>query len=202
MHAARAAGSHKGILQLYEGIALMKRVLKSVLLLSLITLISIVGFALAAGATTDNSQAPLEERLIGTWRWEDQHSWTLIFREDGTVLDGPPGMRTPYNWSVVNDRLIVDGEDWNVRITDNTLTADRYFGISYTYNWYSDSTEGEASIWGIVLACGAVFVVIAAVIGAVVFVLVRRSRRKAQQQMPFGQQAPPAPGAFGGPPQA
>jgi len=177
---------------------------KASLLFGLVILISLMSFALVAAA--DNSQAPLEERLIGTWRWEDQYSWTLIFREDGTVLDGPPGMRTPLNWQVVNDRLIVDGEDWNVRFVGDTFTADRYFGISYTYIWDSDSTEGEASVWGIVaiiLACGAVFVVIAVAIGAVVIVLVRRNKRKAQEQMqhmPPVQQMPP--GTYGGPPQA
>ena len=165
----------------------MKKILKTIVISSLVILILLGNLALAAGASNAaaNPTLPLEERLIGTWRWEGQHSWLFIFREDGTILDGPPGLRTIYNWQVVGDRLIVDGVDWNLSIEpmlvlntgDNiSFSVDR-FGERYTYIWYSDSTEGETSSW-LLAVFAAVFLV---VIGLMVLIVVRIVRRRKRE---------------------
>ena len=128
-----------------------------------------------------DSQPPLEQRLIGTWRWENQHSWIVVFREDGTLLDGPPGFRTVYNWQVVDERLFVNGVDWNIRLTDSTITVTRYGRSTYTYIWYSDSTEGETSLWLPILVV--MFIII--VIGVIVLIIVLSRRKKRQKTSPY-----------------
>ena len=62
--------------------------------------------------------------------------------EDGIVLDGMPGFRTEYRWEVVDDRLIVDGEGWNIRFRGGSFTAYR-FGDIYRYICYNDSMKEE-----------------------------------------------------------
>ena len=162
----------------------MKKILQTIMLSGLIVFILLGSPALAAStAQADtNSQMPLEWRLIGTWRWEGQHSWIMVFREDGTMLDGPPGLRSTYNWEVVGNSLIVDGADWNIQITGNTITVDRY-GRSrsrYTYVWYSDSTEGATSSWFLVI----IGILILSIAGAVVLSVVRRDQRRKRQEQP------------------
>jgi len=163
----------------------MKKALKTIMFFKLIVLILLANFAIVASATetVDNSQIPLEQRLIGTWRSELQHSWIVVFREDGTVLDGPPGFRTIYNWQVINDRLIIDGVDWNIRITDNTITVDRYGSRTFTYIWYSGSTEGETSLmlFGVIGIIIIAWIVIVAVIVIIVLIIAHKNRRKQQQ---------------------
>ena len=168
----------------------MKKTFKPALLFNLIVLILLSNLVISASAadTAYNVQIPLEQRLIGTWRWESPNSsWIIVFREDGTMLDGPSFHRTIYNWQVIDDRLIVNGIDWNIRVTDNTITLDRR-GRShrtYTYVRYSDSTEGETS--------ARIFYIIAAVIVFVIvtvsLIAIRVSRRRRQrmqsQSQPF-----------------
>lgn len=155
----------------------MKKTLKIIIISGLIALMLLTNWALATNTTdvTDDAYS-LEQRLIGTWRWENPlSSWIIIFREDGTMLDGPSFLRTSYNWQVVNGRLLVNGVDWNIRITDNTITVDRYGRNTHTYVWYSDSTEGETSL----LLLGLIGIVMMIVIGTIVtIVLIRRNRRK------------------------
>jgi len=151
----------------------------------LIAFILLANFAIAANSVEaiGNSQIPLEQRLIGTWRSELQRSWIVIFREDGTVLDDPPGLCTIYNWQVVNDRLIINGVDWNIHISDNAITVDRYGNRTFTYIWYSYSTEGETSLmfFGIIGIIIIAWIVIIVVIVTIVLICVRRNRRKEQQ---------------------
>ena len=160
----------------------MKRIFKILIISKLIALVlfSNLAIALSATDTTEDTENSLEQRLLGTWRWETQHSWVIIFREDGTMLDGTPGMRTTHSWRIVNGRLHVDSEDWNLRINEDTITVDR-LGDTFTYIWYSDSTEGETSYWGILIILGIVIIIISGVIITIVLVIKRRSRRKTQQ---------------------
>ena len=157
----------------------MKRAFTIIKLLTLTAIIVLTNLIPIASATNvaAESQISLKQHLIGTWRWEHQHSWILIFREDSTMLDGPPGFRTVYSWQIVDDRLIVDGVDWNIRLADNTITIDRYGRSTHTYVWYSDSTEGETTLWLIAF----IGIIIAVGIGIFVFIFVRRSRRKKRQ---------------------
>jgi len=156
----------------------MKKTLGIIFLSGVIILLLFANLSVVAGADQpiDNSQILLEQRLIGTWRWESQHSWIVVFREDGTMLDGPPGLRLIYDWRIVDGRLFIDGEDRNLRITDNAITFDRSHG-TYTYVWYSDSIEGATSFWLPVI----IGIAILAVITIVIVLLARRSRRKNQQ---------------------
>ena len=88
----------------------MKKALKTILFISVITFI-LSAYLTVAASEDDPFDIPLEQRLIGTWRWEDQYSYIVVFREEGTMLDGPPGLRTLHNWQIVNGRLFVDGAD-------------------------------------------------------------------------------------------
>ena len=155
----------------------MKKILKTIIISNIIAIILLANLAIVSNATStiDCTQSSLEQHLIGTWRWEYQHSWIIVFREDGTMLDGTPLLRTNHNWEIVNDRLFVDGDDWNIRTTANTITVDR-LGSTYTYIWYSDSTEGGTSHLIVFIIIGTI-----AVIGIIVFTFVRRSRRKRQE---------------------
>jgi len=160
----------------------MKKLFKILIISKLITLVLFSNLVIALNATdiTEDTENSLEQRLIGTWRWEMQHSWIVIFREDGTMLDGSPGMRTPHNWMIFNGRLLIDGEDWNLRIQEDTITVDRS-GATYTYIWYSDSTEGETSHWGFLIILGIVIIIICSVTITIVLIFTRRRRRKTQQ---------------------
>jgi len=163
----------------------MKKTLKTIILFSLIALMLLANLAIVASATAaaNDSQIPLEQRLVGTWRWESQHSWIVVFRADGTMLDGPRGLRANYNWMVVNDRLFVDGEDWNVRFIDDNMILDR-LGRTYIYFWYSDSTEGETSFMLIWIIAIVILAVIGLIVFLIVFLIVRKNRRKDQQMQP------------------
>ncbi|MCL2201390.1 MAG: hypothetical protein FWB75_05435 [Oscillospiraceae bacterium] len=154
----------------------MKKTLKTILITGLVALVLIANVAIVADTASADTDVSLEERLIGTWRWVDQHSWIVVFREDGTMLDGPPGLRTFYNWMIVNDRLFVNGVDWNLQLTDDTMSLTRS-GVTYLYVWYSDSTEGEANLlWLIIIP-----IVIVLIIVLVIVLLVRRSRKRRRE---------------------
>ena len=185
----------------------MKKLFKLIILSTFtISLLSAnVAFASNAVTIANDSQSSIEEQLIGTWRWEDQHSWLLVFSEDGTVLDGPPGMRVNYNWQIVDGRLLIDGADQNMRIDGNTLTLDR-LGSTYTYNWYSASTEAEESFWALgIIALGCIAAIVVIVIAIIVFFVLRSRKQKEEmqaqmnqmqsqlhgQQQQFGNQPPP-----------
>jgi len=183
----------------------MKKTLKAITLSSIIALIMLANFAIIASAAVpiDNSQIPLEQRLIGTWRWTNQHSWIIVFREDGTMLDGGPGLRTIYNWMVVNDRLFVNGVDWNIRITDSTITVERYGRSTNTntYVWYSDSTDGETSMWFMAIILIVILAAIAGIVVGIVLLCTRKSRRAnrlARQQMQHNNSQPPNDLHYGG----
>ena len=165
----------------------MKKTRKAILFFGLIVLLLLLNLAVAASATdaADRAELPLEERLIGTWRWDSEgSSWLIIFRADGTMLDGPAIFRTSYNWQIVGGRLIVDGIDWNIHMSDNAFTVARYGQRinTHTYVWYSDSTEGETTslpigrIISTALIAGAVILVVAAII---LIVALRMNQRKA-----------------------
>ena len=141
-------------------------------------------FAITASANEPQEREPLslEERLIGTWRWTDQHNWILVFREDGTMIDGSPGLRSTHNWMVLNGRLLVDGADWNVRFTGNMITLDRPIG-TFSYVWYSSSTDAESGFWILAVIGGIILLVIAGVIVLIV-VLVKKSGNK--QNLNYG----------------
>jgi len=154
----------------------MKKIFKTAVLIMLITLTLLVNLTIIASATEtiDDSQMSIEERLIGTWIWERGNSWLIIFREDGTLLDGPYGMRRLHDWEIVNDRLLIDGIDWNLRINDGSITVDRLGRRTYTYSWYSDSTEGEARQ----PIPRPVVIGFLVVVGAIVLLVVRSKQRK------------------------
>ena len=150
--------------------------------LSGIIILSLLVPATAYAAPVDNGQTPLEQRLIGTWRWDTGRSWIMVFREDGTMLDGFPGLRTTYNWQVVNNRLFVNGVDWNIRITDNTITLDRYGRSTYTYVWYSSSTDGDTSLWLLAIIGIMILTAFAAIVAVVTWLIIRRRGRQRDQQ--------------------
>jgi len=196
-------------LEIYNnlGYKIVKKLFKLIILSTFaISLLSAnVAFASNAVTIANDSQSSIEEQLIGTWRWEDQHSWLLVFSEDGTVLDGPPGMRVNYNWQIVDGRLLIDGADQNMRIDGNTLTLDR-LGSTYTYNWYSASTEAEESFWALgIIALGCIAAIVVIVIAIIVFFVLRSRKQKEEmqaqmnqmqsqlhgQQQQFGNQPPP-----------
>ncbi|MCL2842964.1 MAG: hypothetical protein FWE28_05780 [Oscillospiraceae bacterium] len=160
----------------------MKKTIRTILLLKLVGIMLLANLAIVASATDsiDPSPVSLEKHLIGTWRWEaTSSSWRIIFREDGTMLDGPSSFRTIYNWQAVNDRLIVNGIDWNIRLTDNAITVDRYGqgNNTHTYIWYSDSTEGETSFTFIWL----ILIVLLIPVGVIVLIVVLVRKRKRKQ---------------------
>jgi len=167
----------------------MKKILKHVVLVILIAVVLFANFGIGASASE-----PLEEMLIGTWRWDTNSSWIVVFRPDGTGVDGLPGFRTEFTWHVTNDRLFMDGEDTNIRISGDRMTLGR-LGSTYTYIWDSDATEAETSIWLIVTILILLFVVLPVGLIILIIVLVRRRRRRRnafaadQSTMP----EPPAP---------
>lgn len=128
-------------------------------------------------------EVSLEEHLIGTWRWETSSSWLVIFREDGTMLDGPPGLRTIYQWQIVNGRLMVDGVDWNLRIGEDSITLDRYGRNIYRYVWYSDATEGDTSFWLIWVILAVIVLIIVVPTVLITRIIVRRKNRKKQEPL-------------------
>jgi len=150
----------------------MKKILKNVILLSLIAVVLFTGFGISASASE-----PLEEMLIGTWRWDTGDSYILVFRPNGTGVSGVPGIRVSFDWHVINDRLLMDGEDTNIRISGNRITLDR-IGSTYTYIRYSDATEVETGIWLLVTILIILFIVLPIGIIVLIIVLVRRSRRR------------------------
>ncbi|MCL2379719.1 MAG: hypothetical protein FWC81_02890 [Coriobacteriia bacterium] len=167
----------------------MKKVFRLITLSILITFILSASVAIAANTAiaVSNSQESIEQQLIGTWQWDYGDYWLLIFREDGTLLDGPPGLRTTYNWQVADGRLFVDGDDWNMRIDGNTLTLDR-FGSDHTYFWYSDSTEGEESLWALgVIALGCIFTIAVIAVVIILFFVLRNRRQKQEMQAQMAQ---------------
>ncbi|MCL2427420.1 MAG: zinc ribbon domain-containing protein [Oscillospiraceae bacterium] len=162
----------------------MKKAIRLSILFLLISLLLLTTSAIAINTIeTDDMDISLEEHLIGTWRWGTQHSWIVIFREDGTMLDGPPGIRTIYSWQIIDGRLYVDNVDWNLNIVnENTITMFRS-GSTHTYIWYSDSTDGETSLWIIWVIIGVVLLVIAGIIVTIVLIAVRAGRRKQKKSL-------------------
>jgi len=167
----------------------MKKIFKVIILsfLAISILAPSVAMATNTVVAVSNSQESIEQQLIGTWRWHDGDYWILIFRADGTVLDGPPGMRTTYSWHIAGDRLIVDGEDWNMRLDGDMLTVNR-FGSTHTYFWYSDSTEGEESLWGIgIILGGCFFTLVVIAIAIILFFVLRNRKQKKDMQAQMAQ---------------
>jgi hypothetical protein len=142
--------------------------------------------AVSVSATESNSQLPLEQRLIGTWQWDGPSDWVIIFREDGTLLDGTALFRNQHSWRVADERLIIDGIDWNIRFNGDTFTVNRHgFSGEYTYFWYSDSVEGETSFLfvGVLAIIFLVIVAFAVIIIVSAIVLSKRSEQRSIQQM-------------------
>ena len=175
----------------------MKKSFKIIMFAKLIVIMVLMNLAVAAGEPyytdynyTADSEISLEQQLIGTWRWEADNSFIIVFREDGTMLDGWPWLRTIYNWRAVDGRLIVNGADWNIRFYGDAMFTVARYGQSWnthTYAWYSDSTEGEPSlmilaIFGIIILIAVGVLVLAGVIVLVVLLLVRRNKRRKQQE--------------------
>jgi len=168
----------------------MKKTLKMGIF-CIVVVVLLTSLVFVAGATeaefVDESRISLEQRIIGTWRWENQHSWIVVFREDGTMLDGAPLWRSFYNWSVIDDRLIVDGVDWNIRIDGDAITVDRYGSsfFTYTYVWYGDSTEGEASFLIFYIIAAIIIFIIAAsiVVGIILLVYFGRKNRNKNEYL-------------------
>ncbi|MCL2562481.1 MAG: hypothetical protein FWE08_00370 [Oscillospiraceae bacterium] len=161
----------------------MKRLLKIGICLYLIAVMLSASFALGASANGSYPQenaepSALEELLVGTWRWETSDSWLIMFRPDGTGVDGPPGLRTRFVWHVENDRLFIDGTDYNIRIHGDTITLDRFFSrTSYTYIRHSDETDLATSFW-LFIVLGPVFIGLPALIIVLVVRAVRRRKRR------------------------
>lgn len=160
----------------------MKKISKFFVLLIVLPILlsSIVAFAIELPQEDDVSQS-LEDILIGTWRWETSHSWTVVFRADGTGVDGSPGLRSEFVWHVDNDRLFFNGTDVNLRVHNDIIIFERFSGTSYTYFRYSDNTDATASpVWPFLLL--GLFILLLPIV--VIIFIVSRVRRKRRQNDP------------------
>ncbi|MCL2372712.1 MAG: lipocalin family protein [Defluviitaleaceae bacterium] len=171
--------------------------MKKLILAGFIAIILLASLTPAANATEwrNDPQFSLEQHLIGTWRWVSPGNYTIVFREDGVMISGMPGLRIPGNWMVVDNRLIVDGEDLNIRIVDDSIILDR-LGSTFIYEWYSDSTEGEASLRTfMIIGIVAIVFVLAFVVGIIVLIVVLVIRRgKKREGSHFDNITPPGQG--------
>jgi len=161
----------------------MKKTFKTIILFKLIALILLANLVVIASAVEaiDDSQISLEERLIGTWRWERDGNWRIIFREDGTLLYGLYGLRSLYDWEIVDGRLFIGGIDWNLRMGDSTITVDQHGGRTYIFIWVSDSTEGVArQPVPIPVRIGSLVIV-----GAIVLAIQRSRHKKRLTYVPY-----------------
>jgi len=154
----------------------MKRLLTAILLAFIITSTFPATFF---AASTSSTPIPLNQRLIGTWMWDDG-LWTIVFRDDGVMFDGVPGMQTTRAWRADGDRLFVDGIDWNIRLSGETMTVDRdgISWISYTYTRHSDATDGGFAIAGWLFAFVAGFAALVVIGGTIAIILIVRNHRR------------------------
>jgi len=178
----------------------MRKTLKIGMLASLLAVMLFAGLASSVSATSNGTarqgstaQQPLEEMLVGTWRWVNINSYILVFRPDGTGASGFPGLRIGFVWSVVDGRLFVDGVDQNIRVDGNMITLDRLNDV-YTYRRYSDATDISTDFTALIVIGVIVLVLIVGTIVLVV-VLVSRSARRSRQHLhrPYYPPRPPGP---------
>jgi len=163
--------------------------LARILLVIIIVLILAGSFTIIASTDDGDLQTillgeSLEEFLIGTWHFTDT-DWILVFREDGTLIDGLPGMRRTSTWQVIYGRLLVDNRDWNLRVSGDKITVDRLSG-TYSYIWYSDSTEAVTEMWFFGVLIIAVLAIIACIVVLMVTLVSLRNRMRLNNNHVFG----------------
>jgi len=161
----------------------MKRILKVGVVVCL--MVAALSMAFATTASANRANMPLEQMLVGTWRWDETSAWIVVFRPDGTGVDGMPGLRTEFNWHVRDGRLFWDGVDTNFRGNHNAITLDR-LGSTYTYLRYSDSYDATTSLWLIITILVIVFLVLPIGVIILIVVLIKRKKRKNTENDPYG----------------
>ena len=79
--------------------------------------------------------------VVGTWEWDYDDSYKLIYNADGTGSRGFTGEIDSFEWFNADDRIVVNGgtvyeELWNYSISDDVLTIDsrQVAGMIYSYN--------------------------------------------------------------------
>jgi len=135
-----------------------------------------------ATPTTNNTEQTLEDRLIGTWDWND--SYRIIFRADGTMQTGIWPFRVNRNWTVTNNRLIVDGVDWQIQMSNDGRSFSVFrpdLNMRYTYVRYSDDYVGTSAAWVVILGGFCCLIFVGAII--LIIVLVVRKKKKPNPQM-------------------
>lgn len=130
------------------------------------------------------TERTLEERLIGTWAWADSDTYRIIFRADGTMTTGMWPLRVNRTWTVTNNRLIVDGTDWQLQLSNDgrsfsVLRPD--LGTRYTYTRFSDDYASSSAAWVFIVGGFCCLIFVGAII--LIIVLVMRKKKKPNPQM-------------------
>ena len=93
-------------------------------------------------ATVDASiagHATHASELIGTWDWDVDTSFSLVLNANGTGERGFPGDLEHFEWSTIDDNLLIDTplmlESWTFTIVGNVLTIDsrQAPGLTWSY---------------------------------------------------------------------
>ena len=163
----------------------MKKILTIICLAAVLASVLLSGFTVGAALDddwdlTDTNGA---QALIGTWRWTTSRGYVYVFREDGTGLRGPSGMRSNFTWSVDGDELQINHERWSFTVIGDTLTISnlQVRGMNYSYTFYSEDTDlydSSARTWiviGVVIAVVVLGLIALAIVLPIV--LIRRKKR-------------------------
>ena len=72
----------------------------------------------------------LRDDFLGTWYWNDDNEWTILFRDDDTGVRGWPGAMTEFVWVAIDDHLAIWqyyhghlylSDVWLFTVTDDSL---------------------------------------------------------------------------------
>ena len=77
----------------------------------------------------------LAEELFGTWDWDEDETFTLIFNPDGTGSRNWTGEPESFEWATFGNYLFMDLEYWAFSIEDGVLTIDSQQepGLTFIY---------------------------------------------------------------------
>jgi len=124
---------------------MMKKITKILCLAVLLscTVLSIAGTSAHANQLYDEHESNIDHAVVGTWKRDTWRGVRIyVFREDGTLLWGPPGARRESTWHVENGHVrAFDATNSYIPNRAHGILTVQSRGVSYTYVFYSDATD-------------------------------------------------------------
>ena len=166
----------------------MKKIIATLCLVAILASTVLYGFSFAVLADEPHNDyesdrdAALVAALIGTWKGESWMGTTIyVFREDGTVLSGSPGMRSESTWWIEDGSIHRSSGSFRYTLRNDVLTVRHPVRtrISSEYTFYSEATDlYEAEDWVFMIATLLVVGV------AAIVIIVRKPWKRRRQSKP------------------